>query len=180
MIVQNAEIAEGHPDKSFGEISRLVSERWKIIPTELKDEYEAKAREDKARYQHAMANYEPPTDDNGPPKKRKRRKKDPSAPKKNSSAFLFFSQVCTAGTPIHVRILAFVIDVWLFVGGGFVAGNAASNQAESARVDHNTNIRGVGQTMEEYDGRRSFGALLYHANLDCTSLMCWLAAIAGV
>ena len=70
----------------------MVSERWKDLPAEVKEEYEAKAREDKLRYQHAMATYEPPTDDNGPPKKRKRRKKDPAAPKKNSSAFLFFSQ----------------------------------------------------------------------------------------
>lgn len=65
----------------------MVSEAWRELNPEDKEEWEAKARKDKARYEVEKAMYK------GPWKvpANKRTPKDPSAPKRPMSAFLAFS-----------------------------------------------------------------------------------------
>ena len=69
------------------DIAKLVSEAWREMPPDEKENWEKKARKDKARYEVEKAMYK------GPWKVQanKRTPKDPSAPKRPMSAFLAFS-----------------------------------------------------------------------------------------
>lgn len=71
----------------------MVSESWREMGAEEKEEWEKKARKDKARYEVEKALYK------GPWKvaANKRTPKDPSAPKRPMSAFLAFSNKRRAG-----------------------------------------------------------------------------------
>lgn len=51
-------IKEENPDVSFGEIGKLLGERWKALDAEGKEPYEEKARKDKARYESEKAAYD--------------------------------------------------------------------------------------------------------------------------
>jgi hypothetical protein len=69
------------------EVAKLVSQAWKDLSQEEKDEWEDLARRDKARYEVEKSMY------SGPWKipAKKRSQKDPAAPKRPMSAFLSFS-----------------------------------------------------------------------------------------
>ena len=47
MIDNRKKMKADHPDKDFGEISKLVGEQWKQMSAEAKQPYEAKAVADK-------------------------------------------------------------------------------------------------------------------------------------
>mmetsp|Transcript_2189 Transcript_2189/g.3377 ORF Transcript_2189/g.3377 Transcript_2189/m.3377 type:complete len:181 (+) Transcript_2189:64-606(+) len=80
-----------NPDASFGTLSRLIADKWKIMTPEEKAPYEAQALQDKQRYKDEMVGYvRPPELDNI---KRKRAKKDPNAPKGALSSYIIFSNV---------------------------------------------------------------------------------------
>ena len=66
-----------------------LGKRWKALSDKEKKPYEKQAETDRARFNEAMKNYEPPeTDDDE--KQGKRRKKDPDAPKNAKSAYIIF------------------------------------------------------------------------------------------
>mmetsp|Transcript_17041 Transcript_17041/g.40155 ORF Transcript_17041/g.40155 Transcript_17041/m.40155 type:complete len:809 (+) Transcript_17041:83-2509(+) len=91
-----SKIKEENPDASFGDIARLISERYKSLSDEQKKKWEDMAAKDKARYKTEMASYEPPddSDDNSDEEtkpKAKKAKKDPNAPKRGKSAYMYFT-----------------------------------------------------------------------------------------
>jgi HMG (high mobility group) box len=69
------------------EVAKMVSQAWKNLTPEEKDEWEELARQDKARYEVEKTIY------TGPWKvpAKKRSQKDPNAPKRPMSAFLSYS-----------------------------------------------------------------------------------------
>jgi len=79
-----AELGEG---ASVGEISKKSSEKWRNLPKEERAIWDAKAEEDKERYNREKEKYTGPWQVPW-----KRAKKNPKAPKRPMSAFLFFSQ----------------------------------------------------------------------------------------
>eukprot|EP00594_Rhizosolenia_setigera_P008762 CAMPEP_0178969778 /NCGR_PEP_ID=MMETSP0789-20121207/19082_1 /TAXON_ID=3005 /ORGANISM="Rhizosolenia setigera, Strain CCMP 1694" /LENGTH=200 /DNA_ID=CAMNT_0020656023 /DNA_START=29 /DNA_END=628 /DNA_ORIENTATION=+ len=58
-----AKIREQNPDLSFGDISKLVGQKFKELEGEAKERYIKLANEDKQRYKREMENYEPPAAD---------------------------------------------------------------------------------------------------------------------
>ena len=50
-------VKEENPSASFGDIARLISERFKTLPAKEKKVWEEKAEADKERYQREMAEY---------------------------------------------------------------------------------------------------------------------------
>ena len=78
---------EGRPEKTT-DIAKLVSESWKQLSPEDREEWELKAEQDRARYEAEKANYKGPWKI---PAHNKRSTKDPSAPKRPMSAFLAYS-----------------------------------------------------------------------------------------
>ena len=50
-------IKEENPSASFGDIARLISERFKTLPAKEKKVWEEKAEADKERYQREMEEY---------------------------------------------------------------------------------------------------------------------------
>uniref|UniRef100_A0A7S2WS60 FACT complex subunit SSRP1 n=2 Tax=Rhizochromulina marina TaxID=1034831 RepID=A0A7S2WS60_9STRA len=83
-----AEIKERDPTLSMGDVSKELGTRWKALGLDEKAPWQAKAKEDKARYNDEMASYEPPEGTGKPAKKR--RPKDPNAPKKPLTAYFLF------------------------------------------------------------------------------------------
>lgn len=79
-----------NPGIKFGQVAQLLSAEFKQISATERAKWDAKALEDKERYQRQMEHYVPPDDldDDGP---RKKKKKDPNAPKRNMSAFFLYS-----------------------------------------------------------------------------------------
>jgi hypothetical protein len=51
-------VTEAHPDKSFGEVSKLVSDRWKSLTDEQKLRFEDLARTDKERYHQEVSGHD--------------------------------------------------------------------------------------------------------------------------
>ena len=78
---------EGRPEKTT-DIAKLVSESWKQLSPEDREEWELKAEQDRARYEAEKAQYKGPWKI---PAHNKRSTKDPSAPKRPMSAFLAYS-----------------------------------------------------------------------------------------
>ena len=72
----------------------MVSEAWKALVPEDREEWELKAEADRARYEEEKANYKGPWKI---PAHNKRSTKDPSAPKRPMSAFLAYSNSRRAG-----------------------------------------------------------------------------------
>jgi len=101
-----AKLKEENPALSFGELGKLVGQRYKELTPEEKLKYDDQNTADKKRYELAMADYSPPppeadddddSDDGSSAKKKaappkKRAKKDPNAPKRGLSAYMFFNQ----------------------------------------------------------------------------------------
>ena len=46
-----------NPDITFGQVGKALGEKWKELDAAGKEQYEAKAREDKSRYETEMAAY---------------------------------------------------------------------------------------------------------------------------
>jgi hypothetical protein len=51
---RRADYKKENPEKSFGELTKCMSEEWKNLSPKDKAKYEVKAAEDKARYTKAM------------------------------------------------------------------------------------------------------------------------------
>merc|ERR1719199_1449357 len=73
-------VKQDNPDASFGQVARLLAEKYKKLSSKEKD---------KSRYQEEMKTYVPAPDPTGGGKKK--RKKDPNAPKRNMSAYFLYS-----------------------------------------------------------------------------------------
>jgi len=100
--LKRAEFQAKHPDLKFGDLSKKISQAWRALEKEEKQEFVDKYLEDKKRYEKEMSTYKKPsteTDDSSeeesPKKKRKKtqkKKKDPRAPKQATNAYMFFQK----------------------------------------------------------------------------------------
>ena len=88
-----SKVKEENPEAGFGELTKLVSERFKNLSPEERKEWDQRADRDKQRYKTEMASYQPPgkddSDEDEQPKKKA--KKDPNAPKRNKSSYMFYT-----------------------------------------------------------------------------------------
>jgi len=103
LLYQNAmreQFKRENPGMTFGQLAKYTSHMYKNLTTEEKATWEARAQQDKARYDAEIAAYVPPPghdargvliEDMRPRKKNKRGPKDPSAPKRASGAYVFFT-----------------------------------------------------------------------------------------
>lgn len=103
LLYQNAmreQFKRENPGMTFGQLAKYTSHMYKNMGTEEKATWEARAAQDKARYDAEIAAYQPPPghDAKGvlievhrPRKRQKRGPKDPAAPKRASGAYVFFT-----------------------------------------------------------------------------------------
>ena len=103
LIYQNAMRAQfktENPGMTFGQLAKYTSHMYKNLTQEEKTTWDARAQQDKVRYDTQMTQYVPPPghDARGNllvniPQKRRGRKatKDPNAPKRSSGAYVFFT-----------------------------------------------------------------------------------------
>lgn len=102
---KRAEMREANPDAKFGDISKLLGERWKALSSDEKAPYEEMARADKERYKAQMKDYTPPSGDEEESKQKtkakgrapradaeKKAKKDKNEPKRAATALSFFTK----------------------------------------------------------------------------------------
>ncbi|KAL7567414.1 hypothetical protein ACA910_021377 [Epithemia clementina (nom. ined.)] len=89
-----SKIKEDNPDAGFGDLTKLVSEKFKSLSPEERKKWDDRAEQDKQRYKTEMAAYQPPDDGSGDdddePQKKKN-KKDPNAPKRGKSSYFYFA-----------------------------------------------------------------------------------------
>lgn len=101
LLYQNAmreQFKAQNPGMSFGQLSKYTSAMYAQLTPEEKQEWQARAETDKARYEHDLGAYAPPAgyDQKGeqivvvPKSKGKRLQRDSNAPKKNVSAYLLY------------------------------------------------------------------------------------------
>eukprot|EP00301_Raphidiophrys_heterophryoidea_P005784 c12394_g1_i3.p1 GENE.c12394_g1_i3~~c12394_g1_i3.p1 ORF type:complete len:245 (+),score=70.60 c12394_g1_i3:222-956(+) len=93
-----AEVKKEHPEATFGEIGKILGEKWKNISQAEKLKYQERSQKDKERYRAEKEKYDKdradddsPSDDNEKPTK-KRAKKDPNKPKGSLSAYMFYNR----------------------------------------------------------------------------------------
>jgi hypothetical protein len=103
LLYQNAMLEQfkrENPGMTFGQLAKYTSHMYKNLTPEEKATWDARAAQDKARYDGEIAIYVPPPghdakgvmiEDHRPRKKSKRGPKDPSAPKRASGAYVFFT-----------------------------------------------------------------------------------------
>eukprot|EP00980_Cylindrotheca_fusiformis_P028163 scaffold22583_cov106-Cylindrotheca_fusiformis.AAC.34 len=103
LLYQNAmrdQFKGENPGMSFGQLSKYTSHMYKNLTPEEKASWEARATEDKLRFDAEMAVYVPPPGhdsrgilivDQASKKRSKRVPKDPAAPKRASGAYVFFT-----------------------------------------------------------------------------------------
>ena len=103
LLYQNAmrdQFKRENPGMTFGQLAKYTSHMYKNLTPEEKATWDARAAQDKARYDAEVATYVPPPghDARGnvieahrPKKRSKRTPKDPSAPKRASGAYVFFT-----------------------------------------------------------------------------------------
>lgn len=103
LLYQNAmreQFKRENPGMTFGQLAKYTSHMYKNLTPEEKATWEARAQQDKARYEAEIAAYVPPPghdsrgilmEDHRPRKRNKRGPKDPSAPKRASGAYVFFT-----------------------------------------------------------------------------------------
>jgi high mobility group protein B2 len=103
LLYQNAmreQFKRENPGMTFGELAKHTSFMYKDHTPEEKAAWEARAQQDKARYDSELSTYVPPPghdsrgvliQDDRPRKRSKREPKDPSAPKRASGAYVFFT-----------------------------------------------------------------------------------------
>eukprot|EP00467_Chlorarachnion_reptans_P007869 CAMPEP_0114505740 /NCGR_PEP_ID=MMETSP0109-20121206/11022_1 /TAXON_ID=29199 /ORGANISM="Chlorarachnion reptans, Strain CCCM449" /LENGTH=819 /DNA_ID=CAMNT_0001684215 /DNA_START=201 /DNA_END=2660 /DNA_ORIENTATION=+ len=87
-------VKEENPNLKFGEISKLMGEKWKELPDDEKKEFLNAAKNDKIRAEKEKEKYdeEHKDDDDDSPKRKKKRKKAPGEPKRPLSAYMFFAK----------------------------------------------------------------------------------------
>jgi high mobility group protein B2 len=103
LLYQNAmrnQFKRENPGMTFGQLAKYTSHMYKNLTPEEKATWEARAAQDKARYDAEISAYVPPPghdargvliEDHRPRKKNKRGPKDPAAPKRASGAYVFFT-----------------------------------------------------------------------------------------
>jgi hypothetical protein len=103
LLYQNAmreQFKRENPGMTFGQLAKYTSHMYKNLTPEEKATWEARAAQDKARYDSEIAAYVPPPghdargvliEDHRPRKRNKRGPKDPAAPKRASGAYVFFT-----------------------------------------------------------------------------------------
>lgn len=103
LLYQNAmreQFKRENPGMTFGQLAKYTSHMYKNLTPEEKATWEARAAQDKARYDAEIAAYVPPPghdargvliEDHRPRKRNKRGPKDPAAPKRASGAYVFFT-----------------------------------------------------------------------------------------
>eukprot|EP00559_Dactyliosolen_fragilissimus_P005522 CAMPEP_0184871716 /NCGR_PEP_ID=MMETSP0580-20130426/40877_1 /TAXON_ID=1118495 /ORGANISM="Dactyliosolen fragilissimus" /LENGTH=250 /DNA_ID=CAMNT_0027374413 /DNA_START=515 /DNA_END=1267 /DNA_ORIENTATION=+ len=104
LLYQNAKretFKRENPGMTFGQLAKYTSHMYKNLTPEEKATWDARAQQDKARYDRQMSLYVPPPghdargnmiEENRPVKRRtKRAPKDPAAPKRASGAYVFFT-----------------------------------------------------------------------------------------
>jgi len=91
-----------NPGMTFGQLAKYTSHMYKNLTPEEKAAWDARAAQDKARYNAEISSYVPPPghdargvliEDHRPRKRNKRGPKDPNAPKRASGAYVFFTNV---------------------------------------------------------------------------------------
>uniref|UniRef100_A0A7S4JYU2 HMG box domain-containing protein n=1 Tax=Odontella aurita TaxID=265563 RepID=A0A7S4JYU2_9STRA len=105
LLYQNAmreQFQVENPGLTFGQLEKYTSHMYNHLTKEEMKIWEARAADDKARFDHEIAHYDPPPgydavgksieEAHRPRKKSKKAPKDPNAPKRVSGAFVFFSQ----------------------------------------------------------------------------------------
>ena len=89
-----------NPGMTFGQLAKFTSHMYKNLTPEEKATWEARASQDKARYDAEIAAYQPPPghdargvliEEHRPRKRSKRGPRDPAAPKRASGAYVFFT-----------------------------------------------------------------------------------------
>jgi len=103
LLYQNAmreQFKRENPGMTFGQLAKYTSHMYKNLTVEEKATWDARAAQDKIRYDAALAAYVPPPghdargvmiEDNRPKRRSKRGPKDPAAPKRASGAYVFFT-----------------------------------------------------------------------------------------
>lgn len=103
LLYQNAmreQFKRENPGMTFGQLAKYTSHMYKNLTPEEKSTWEARAAQDKVRYDAEIASYVPPpghdsrgvlVEDHRPRKRNKRGPKDPAAPKRASGAYVFFT-----------------------------------------------------------------------------------------
>eukprot|EP00565_Helicotheca_tamesis_P003635 CAMPEP_0185741120 /NCGR_PEP_ID=MMETSP1171-20130828/38789_1 /TAXON_ID=374046 /ORGANISM="Helicotheca tamensis, Strain CCMP826" /LENGTH=355 /DNA_ID=CAMNT_0028413069 /DNA_START=1042 /DNA_END=2109 /DNA_ORIENTATION=- len=103
LLYQNAmrdQFKRENPGMTFGQLAKYTSHMYKNLTPEEKAMWDARAAQDKARYDAQIAAYVPPPghdahgnllENHRPRKRNKRSPKDPSAPKRASGAYVFFT-----------------------------------------------------------------------------------------
>jgi structure-specific recognition protein 1 len=92
-IAQRSQVAEENPDVGFGEVTKLLSENYKKLSETERAKWDAKAGEDKKRFEAEIEDYSAPEDDDDDEEDKspkKKAKKDPNAPKKPLSSYMIF------------------------------------------------------------------------------------------
>ena len=103
LLYQNAmrdQFKRENPGMTFGQLAKYTSHMYKNLTPDEKATWEARAQQDKARYEAELAAYVPPPghdargvliEDHRPKRRNKRVPKDPAAPKRASGAYVFFT-----------------------------------------------------------------------------------------
>jgi high mobility group protein B2 len=103
LLYQNAmreQFKRENPGMTFGQLAKYTSHMYKNLTPEEKATWEARAQQDKARFDHEISQYIPPPghdargvliEDLRPKRHKKRGPKDPAAPKRASGAYVFFT-----------------------------------------------------------------------------------------
>lgn len=103
LLYQNAmreQFKRENPGMTFGQLAKYTSHMYKNLTPEEKATWEARAAQDKARYDAEIAAYQPPPghdargvliEEHRPRKRSKRGPRDPAAPKRASGAYVFFT-----------------------------------------------------------------------------------------
>jgi len=103
LLYQNAmreQFKRENPGMTFGQLAKYTSHMYKNLTPEERATWDARAAQDKARYNAEIAAYVPPPghdargnmiESHRPKKRSKRSPKDPSAPKRASGAYVFFT-----------------------------------------------------------------------------------------
>jgi len=103
LLYQNAMRAQfksENPDMTFGQLAKYTSHMYKNLTPDEKATWDARAQQDKARYDEAISRYVPPPGHDARGnlitvrtggKRSKRGPKDPAAPKRARGSFVFFT-----------------------------------------------------------------------------------------
>jgi high mobility group protein B2 len=103
LLYQNAmreQFKRENPGMTFGQLAKYTSHMYKNLTPDEKSTWEARAGQDKVRFDTEISAYVPPPghdargvliEDVRPRKRSKRGPKDPSAPKRASGAYVFFT-----------------------------------------------------------------------------------------